>query len=120
MKPVQLAFVMTIFAALTGCNTTSLESAAPASSTATSTTGDGTPPPVASQVNDPFMLEVVGQCRIKVANDNGVKTESVSVGTMTPSADGKSQFIEATVNSGKKFRCNYDPIGNFLGATPVA
>ena len=102
---------------LAGCNTTSLESAAPATANAPATTS--APPPVASQVNDPFMLEVVGQCRIKIANDSGVKTDAVTVGTMTPSPDGNGQFIEGVVKGGKKFRCNYDGIGNFLNAQPV-
>jgi hypothetical protein len=38
---------------------------------------------------------------------------------MTPSPDGNGQFIEGTVKGGKKYRCNYDGIGNFLGAQAV-
>lgn len=119
MKTGRIAFGFVLLAALAGCNTTSLESAAPAAGANSKPATDGTPPPVASQVNDPFMLEVVGQCRIKIANDNGVKTDAVTVGTMTPSPDGNGQFIEGTVKGGKKYRCNYDGIGNFLGAQPA-
>ena len=118
MNVIRIVGFFALAALMAGCNTTSLEGAAPKSASGDAAT-TGAPPPVSSQVNDPFMLEVVGQCRIKIANDSGVKTDAVTVGTMTPSPDGSGQFIEGTVKGGKKYRCNYDGIGNFLGAQAV-
>jgi hypothetical protein len=106
---------------VSGCNTTNLENAAPvapATPTATAPTVEALPTSDATlTTNDPFMLEVIGSCRIKVAADAGAKTEDVVVGPLTPAADGNGQYIIGVVGKDKKkFRCSYDNIGNFLGA----